>query len=186
MAKANKSRYAVLGILVNAPGSSGYDVQAIMKRSTDFFWKETFSSIYPVLDALLKEKLVEKIQDSLGGRKRNTYRVTKKGLTALQSWLMEEVELEQSRNELLLKMLFGELSPISSSIKHIETYKQQVLAKKLLLNETQKRLLKEHVHDPGLPFWLLTVEFGLRRMDASIAWAEYALGKLLKMEKMNK
>ncbi len=103
MAKANKSRYVVLGILVNTPGCSGYDIQSIMKGRKDFFWKKTFSSIYPVLGTLEKEKLVEKFESSLGGQKRNTDKVTKKGLTELQTWLMEEVELEQSRNERSLR-----------------------------------------------------------------------------------
>src|SRR5580700_2992390 len=107
MAKANKSRYAVLGILAGAPGSSGYDIRSIMKGSTGYFWQETFSSIYPVLDVLEKENLITEVEGSLSGRKRKSYKITKEGLKTLQNWLMEDVELEQGRNELLLKIFFG-------------------------------------------------------------------------------
>jgi DNA-binding PadR family transcriptional regulator len=183
MAKANKSRYAILGILANAPSSSGYDIRSIMKESTDFFWKETFSSIYPVLDTLEKEKLIAQLEQSSIGRKRTSYKITNKGLQALQIWLEEDVELEQARNELLLKVFFGDLSSVSTSIKHIEHYKQQILAKKLILERTRKTLPQEYPKDKGLPFWMISVEFGIRRTQASVEWCEYALDKLSKMKK---
>lgn len=183
MAKANKSRYAVLGILANAPGSSGYDIRSIMKGSTDYFWQETFSSIYPVLEALEKEQLIAEIEGVVSGRKRKSYKITKEGLKALQGWLLEDVELEQGRNELLLKIFFGELNSISSSIEHVKRYQQQLSAKKLILEQTRITLPKEYPHDAGLPFWLMTIEFGLRRIQASIEWSEYALNKLSKLKK---
>jgi hypothetical protein len=34
--------YAVLGIRAHAPLSSGYDIQSIMKESTDFFLERNF------------------------------------------------------------------------------------------------------------------------------------------------
>lgn len=186
MGKANKSRYAVLGILANAPGSSGYDIQSIMKESTDFFWKETFSSIYPVLDALKKEHLITELESSVSGRKRKTYKITKDGIKALQTWLLEDVELEQARNELLLKVFFGDLNSIDSSIKHIETYKQRISERKLILERARKTLTKEYQGNVGLPYWLMAVEFGICRMRASIEWSEYALDKLSKLRKSNK
>lgn len=184
MAKTNKSRYAVLGILANATGSSGYDIQSIMKGSTDFFWKETFSSIYPVLDALKKESLITELEGSFSGRRRKTYKITKEGLKSLQGWLLQGVELEQSRNEMLLKIFLGDLNSIDSSISHIETYKQQILERKLVLEKARKNLPKESQGNVGLPFWLMTVEFGIRRMQASIEWSEYALDNLSKLEKI--
>jgi PadR family transcriptional regulator AphA len=183
MGKANKSRYAVLGIIANAPGSSGYDIQSSMKESTDFFWKETFSSIYPVLESLKKDQLITEFEDALSGRKRKTYKITKEGLKALQAWLLEDIELEQARNELLLKIFLGDLNTIDSSIKHIESYKQQISKRKLILEEVRETLPTQYKGDAGLPFWLMTVEFGIRRMRASIEWSEYALNELYKLNK---
>jgi DNA-binding PadR family transcriptional regulator len=183
MGKANKSRYAVLGILANASGSSGYDIQSIMKGSTDFFWKETYSSIYPVLEALQRENLITELESSMSGRKRKAYKITRDGMRTLRRWLTEDVELEQSRNEMLLKIFLGDQSSIDSTIKHIEIYKQQISAKKLVLEQSRKTLPKEYPEDAGLPYWLMTVDFGLRRMQASLEWAEHALEKLRKMKK---
>lgn len=183
MAKSNKSRYAVLGIIANAPASSGYDIQSIMKESTDYFWKETFSSIYPVLEVLKKDHLITELESPVNGRRRKTYKITKSGLKALQNWLSEDVELEQSRNELLLKVFLGDLNSIASSIKHIKAYKQQVSERILVLEKARKSLIKDYKINKALPFWLITIEFGIRRMQASIEWAEYALNKLSKINK---
>jgi len=183
MAKASKSRYAILGILANAPGSSGYDIRASMEGSTDFFWRETFSSIYPVLESLEKENLIIAVESSGEGRKRTTYKITNEGLKTLQNWLTEDVELEQARNELLLKIFFGDLNAVSSSIQHIETYKKGISAKKLVLETIRKSLPKEYPDEAALPFWLLTVEFGIRRLQASLEWADHALTQLLKLKK---
>lgn len=183
MAKAHKSRYAILGILANAPGSSGYDIRSMMQDSTDFFWKETFSSIYPVLEVLEKEKLVTQFELSSSGRKRKTYKITNEGMQVLQKWLVEDVELEQARNEMLLKIFFGDFNSLASSMKHVETYKQGLLEKKLILEVTKKKLPEEYAKERGLPFWMMSVEFGLRRLQASIEWCEYALDKLNKMNK---
>lgn len=186
MAKANKSRYAILGLLANAPGSSGYDIQSKMKESTDFFWKETFSSIYPALEALKKEQLITELESATSGRKRTTYKITKDGIKALQSWLLEDVELEQSRNELLLKVFLGDLNSIDSSIRHIANYKQVISDRKLILEKTKKTLAKEYQGNEGLPFWLMAVEFGICRIRASIEWSEFALDILFKLKKNNK
>lgn len=182
MAKANKSRYAILGILATSPESSGYDLQSIMQESTDFFWKETFSSIYPVLDALEKENLIIEVKGTASGRRRKAYKITRKGLTELQNWLMEDVELEQSRNELLLKVFFGQFVSIKSTINHIEHYKTQILLRKSILEKAKQTLPKEYAKDPSLPFSLLTIELGIRRIQASIEWSEYALKKLSKIK----
>jgi DNA-binding PadR family transcriptional regulator len=48
MAKPNKTRYALLGFLL-MQDATGYDIKKLMERSTNNFWRETDSSIYPIL-----------------------------------------------------------------------------------------------------------------------------------------
>jgi len=57
MAKPNKTRYAVLGMLSMQP-SSGYEIKKMMEQSTDHFWREGDSSIYPILKQLLEEGML--------------------------------------------------------------------------------------------------------------------------------
>src|SRR5258707_12735330 len=56
MAKENKSRYALLGMLSIRPGS-GYDIKKFMEQSTSNFWHESYGQIYPLLKQLVDEGL---------------------------------------------------------------------------------------------------------------------------------
>src|SRR5579872_3449209 len=107
MAKSGKSQFAILGMLALLKKSSGYDLKKHMESSTQYFWKETFSSIYPVLEDLEKQKLIVKVATlTKSDRKRNTYSLTAAGQNALESWLIGPFEDVQLRNELLLKLFF--------------------------------------------------------------------------------
>ena len=54
MRSVNKTRYAILGMLLDGP-CSGYEIKALMNRSTVYFWREFDSTIYPMLKILAKE-----------------------------------------------------------------------------------------------------------------------------------
>ena len=64
MAKQGKSQFAILGMLGLLKKCSGYDLKKHMESSTQYFWKETFSSIYPVLEDLENQKLIVKVGDN--------------------------------------------------------------------------------------------------------------------------
>ncbi len=48
MARENKTKYALLGLLNVCPGS-GYDIKKLMEQSTSNFWNESYGQIYPIL-----------------------------------------------------------------------------------------------------------------------------------------
>ena len=80
MKKTNKTRYAILGMLLDKP-RSGYDIKKFMAESTAHFWQETDASIYPMLKKLEDEGKVES-QNILRGKKGSTlYSITPAGKT---------------------------------------------------------------------------------------------------------
>src|SRR5581483_2894682 len=121
MAKSSKSQFAILGMLAILKKSSGYDLKKHMESSTQYFWKETFSSIYPVLENLEKQKLILKTPTK-SNRKRNLYSLTPIGINKLKTWLREPPESIQLRNELLLKLFFGNLVHLETNIEQLENY----------------------------------------------------------------
>lgn len=176
MAKSNKSKYAIMGMLAVAPKSSGYDIKKMMEGSTQFFWKESYSSIYPVLSSLVEEGLIRQHDDkSSSDRQRNVYEITSKGKKELKEWLDKPVEYEQSRNELLLKLFFGELAPPSTTRKHVEDFHKMLIEKLKVFQTIKLRLEKEHKDDLGLPHWLMTLDYGLRQVKSAIEWCECSL-----------
>ncbi|MBA3815178.1 MAG: PadR family transcriptional regulator [Parachlamydiaceae bacterium] len=185
MAKSNKSRYAILGMLSLIPNSSGYDIKKLMESSTQYFWKETFSSIYPVLQELEKDGLILRQENhpSKNDRQRHLYFLSSQGKHVLEEWLAKPAELEQGRNELLLKLFFGDIVPPSISRQHLEEYQSILKEKKTVYLEIQDKLQREHEQETGLPYWLITLDFGIRQIDAAIDWCESTSQKLYKLEK---
>jgi DNA-binding PadR family transcriptional regulator len=176
MAKSNKSRYAILGMLRLVPNSSGYDIKKLMESSTQHFWKESYSSIYPVLQELERDGLVQRHDSpSQSDRQRHLYSLTLVGETALQSWLARPAELEQSRNELLLKLFFGDAVPSSISRQHIKEYQTVLKEKKKIFSEVKDKLQLEHDQEPGFPYWLITLDYGIRQVKAALEWCENTL-----------
>ena len=166
MAKSNKAKFAVLGILTLIPNRSGYDIKKLMESSTQYFWKETFSSIYPVLQELEQDGLISRQEDAKNDRKRYLYTISVKGKKALTDWLTKPPELEQSRNELLLKLFFGDVVPPSVSQQHLEEYQSILKDKKAMFVEIQDKLQKENKEETGLPYWLITLDFGIRHYSS--------------------
>lgn len=184
MAKSNKSKFAILGMLAVAPKSSGYDIKKLMEGSTQFFWKESYSSIYPVLGTLIEEGLIMQHEDlSKSARQRNVYELTAKGKKALKEWVNKPVEYEQFRNELLLKLFFGEFVPPSTTRKHVEEFRQMLIEKDKIYQTIKDKLQLDQKDESGLPYWLMTLDFGLRQVKAALEWCNSALKQYDKLEK---
>ncbi len=105
MRSVNKTRYAILGALLDGP-CSGYEIKSLMGRSTVYFWRESDSTIYPMLKVLAEEgKAVPNI-DYVGKKKRELFSITEAGRAEFKAWVESPTGLETSRNEFLLKLFF--------------------------------------------------------------------------------
>lgn len=105
MRLANKTRYAILGVLLDGP-CSGYEIKTLMGRSTAYFWRESDSTIYPMLKILAAEGKVLSEETYVGKKKKEIFSITKTGQTELQSWIESPTTNETPRNEFLLKLFF--------------------------------------------------------------------------------
>ncbi len=181
MAKNGKSQFAVLGMLALLKKSSGYDLKKHMESSTQYFWKETFSSIYPVLENLEKEKLIVKVEETTrSNRKCNIYTLTHKGQNTLQDWLRQPPEDMQLRNELMLKLFFGNTVPIEINIEHLERHKKE-LENKLSLYRGIKNELSNFDSLEYL-YSLITLDHGIRQTLTSLEWCNSTIKKLKSVE----
>ena len=179
MNKANRSQFAILGLLMDQP-LTGYDIKKITQESTDFFWQESFGHLYPTLNKMVTEGLITKqSEETDGARKRILYSITPTGKAAFQEWLLEPIKKQSIRNELLLKIFFGEHLPINYSIEHIET----------CLRENQQRLLffqklstKLQNNPSCSEYKQLTLAYGKQMAAAHIQWCKRALEVLQQEE----
>jgi DNA-binding PadR family transcriptional regulator len=181
--REKKSRYAILGMLSIAP-MSGYDIKKRVEESISNFWAESYGQIYPILKSLVAEKLVTKtVEKGRGKPDRHLYELTERGRDELREWLTEGVTPKVERNELLLKLFFGEEMPLEANIKHVEQYREFQRGVLERYKSIEKGIKTEYADNPNSPYWMLTVRCGQRVSLALIEWCDEALGKLNRMAK---
>ena len=175
MAKENKSKYAILGVLSTCPGS-GYDIKKFMEQSTSNFWNESYGQIYPILKQLVDEGLATSRAEKQEGKpERYIYTLTEKGQQELERWLTESIEHMVERNELLLKLFFGRHTSIAKNIEHVRSF--QALQTQLLKKyEGIERYLRAGIPDnPDCNYSLITVRYGILRCQTLLAWCDETL-----------
>ena len=148
-----------------------------------YFWSESYGQIYPTLKQLQKAGLAARKTERQTGRpERQVYSITKKGQHALAAWLEQPPRTQPVRNEFLLKLFFGMHVPPTAAIRHMEELREVESARLKTFGEIRRKIRREQARHPGLPYWLITLEGGLRATRARLAWAEQSLRILRKLE----
>ena len=108
MSSRSTTPFALLGMLSIRP-MSGYDIKKLIENSISYFWTESYGQIYPILKKLVTEKLVTRTTKKQSGKPdRHVYALTSAGRRVLRDWLARSPAPKVDRNELLLKLFFGE------------------------------------------------------------------------------
>lgn len=181
MSSRSTSRYALLGMLSIRP-MSGYDIKKLIETSVSYFWTESYGQIYPILKSLVAEKLVTRtVQKQSGKPDRHIYALTPAGRRVLRDWLARAPVPKVDRNELLLKLFFGEEVPVRVSLAHVADFRlrQGELLARYRAIEHEIRTKKKG--NPNAPFWLITVRYGRRISEALLHWCDDATRVLNKV-----
>lgn len=181
MAKENKTKYALLGVLSLGP-ASGYDIKKYCDASIAHFWNENYGHIYPVLRQLETEGLVDRKTEMNEGKARHVYHMTEKGRTVFLDWLAVPSETPPTRYEFLLKMYFSSEIPTSTVTARLEESKDfcgKLLGTYQCIADHMRQAMER---DPACRhktrFQLATVLYGIRDIQAKLAWCEDCLTML--------
>jgi PadR family transcriptional regulator AphA len=181
--KKNRTKYAVLGLLSLKP-LSGYDIKKMTEHSIGFFWSENFGAIYPLLKDLEQNELATKsIEKQDGKPDRKVYTITDAGKKELEQWLCSPIGPEYLREELLLKLFFGNEVPIQESIERL---KETIKRHQILLDQYSQ--ITRHFAESDMPvekikFYRITLNFGIKRSQMIIAWSQESIAQLQAMAK---
>ncbi|MCE1247372.1 MAG: PadR family transcriptional regulator [Firmicutes bacterium] len=185
MAKINKTRYIILGIVSMKP-ASGYDIKKWVEETFSFFWDIGYGQIYPTLEGLEKDGLVFKSTQIEDGRPiRHEYEITPAGREELQKWMTLPVEEEKCRYEILVKLFFGYMMPVEENIRIIEEFRDKKLREMELLKKFDYDIQEFINTKPQHVYPLLTLLMGIHSFKSCIDWADEAIGILKQVQKNN-
>lgn len=174
--RESRTRYVVLGMLTAGP-MTGYGLRRAIACSVGHFWQESYGQLYPALRQLAAEGLVEARATRGGpGRSGATYHLTDSGRDALAAWLALPPVLEPERNEVLLKVFFaGAVSP-EVTRRNLEQVAAALRGHRGELEAIARRLdaIPPRGRHPDMPYWRLTLDFGLEFMRMALAWIDRA------------
>ena len=164
--------YVILGMLRHEP-RSGYDIKAVVDKSTRFFWAASYGQIYPELRKLAAAGLVDGEPQATGGRKRTVYRLTEAGRAELERWLGEPPQVLELRDEGLLKLFFGAAGAPGDAIAAVQA-RQRTFEEKL----AQLRAIESMVAAGDDPYPYLVLRYGIESSEQTIEWCKRAQAEL--------
>ncbi len=177
MSRKSRTPMVILGLLTSEP-MTGYDLKNTIDRSIGHFWNESYGQLYPALKGLRAEGLVTVSERSDGGRRKKIYTITDAGQAALDEWLASAPAPRFIRNELLLRVFFGQRTPPEVLRGHLLREQGEARGLAAGLAAMSGELSQEFASEPELPFWLLTLDMGRRNAQARAEWAAAALATL--------
>lgn len=181
MARVNKTKYAILGVLSLRP-CSGYDIKKFCDHSIAHFWSENYGHIYPVLKQLEAEGAICKETEFTEGKPaRNVYRLTDKGRNELKEWLLQSVEPEPHRMEFLLQLFFSKDIPLEIVLTKLKSAKEECekILQQYLKIEMSMKDKKNADENPSLPFWRASLRYGIQDVRGKIDWCSETIQELI-------
>ena len=179
--RTNNTLFAILGMLHLAP-MSGYDIRKESETSLGYFWSESYGQIYPALRELKAQGLIRRRPGASpgGSRDRHVYEITEKGRDALALWRSEPPRRAPARNELLLKLFFGQRGEAVPEIEWLDLRARQERESLREFARIRKELRERRDH-PSLPYWLVTLSYGEHHARSVIRWCRESRRALLAM-----
>lgn len=199
MSRRSRSEFALLGLLSKAP-RSGYDVRREVTDTLSHFWAESYGNIYPVLHRLHEQGLVNRAtKPGSGGPPRQEYSITEDGLEELKAWLSSPIAPSKPRNELPLRVYLSSLITDAELAALLRDFANQLGSRMAFLAEARSAIRGE-AHATGsseisgarsrkrestpapapreLMRWLMTIDLGIRSMEAVLGWCEDTIATL--------
>ncbi len=179
-------KHALLGFLNYAP-KTGYELKQHMDESIYYFWNANLSQIYPTLNKMAGEGLLNmEVEYQEDRPNRKVYHITDAGQQELLRWLREPAGLPPLRVAFLIKVFFGgslDKEEILAQLRHQLALHQERLVE---YQETVRETVRQNVESTGLEregfFWDLTREAGIRYEEGWIAWCQETIGKIEAMD----
>jgi PadR family transcriptional regulator AphA len=160
-------RFALLGLLTIQP-SSGYDLKRTITRSTYFIWNATGPQIYNTLHNLREEGYItSKALAQKGKPDKEIHSVTASGRAALKKFMSKPIRASVTRDEVLLRIFFGNLASRTVIRRELEAYLDRIREEYAFMEATRARI---HANPGGRhearKFQLLSLQIKVAQLRA--------------------
>jgi DNA-binding PadR family transcriptional regulator len=167
-------RHALLGLLDDDQPASGYELLKVFDSSLANAWPATQSQVYSELNRLADEGLIT--VSALGPRGRKDYAITVDGKRALRDWLAAPPVDKPVRSDMLLRVFFLNSIPVEQARELFAARRERVRAEQERLREIAVAIAGDS--DPISIDGRIALEFGLRKAQMELEWAEWAIDQL--------
>lgn len=167
-------KFMILGFLTYKE-STGYDIKQAMIQSTSNFMNASFGSIYPALNKLENDGLINSTKVIENGKYKKIYTINEIGEDIFLKWLEEPIDFMRSYEDILVKIFFYEKLPKEKVSKLIEQLVEDI-NKKL----EQLENLKTEVKGKAGYFEISTLYFGIDHLKFMVGWYKKFLDDLNK------
>jgi DNA-binding PadR family transcriptional regulator len=175
MAKANYTKYVILGMLSTGP-MTGYEIRKYVKELFSYVWDISYGQIYPMLSRLAREGLATmSVESSARGPERKVYEITARGKEDLQKWL---VGPETKEYELLLKMCFGSQMDPRLIVEKLDAYRRKRDEEIDLMVRFLEEFGDGQAYGRNAPYYRMITELGLAYFREEKAWCSKSIDML--------
>ena len=133
-------RYALLGLLAVQP-ASGYDLKRAINRSTYFIWNATGPQIYNTLHDLREDGYItSRSLPQTGKPDKHIHTITTRGRAALKEFMSEPIRASVTRDEVLLRIFFGNFANKKTMRRELEAYLERIGQERAIMEATEARV----------------------------------------------
>jgi DNA-binding PadR family transcriptional regulator len=133
-------KFALLGMIALRP-ASGYDLKRMIDRSIYFIWNVTGPQIYSTLRTLREDGHISSESVPQKGKPdKHIHTITAKGRTALQDFMNEPIRASVTRDEVLLRIFFGNFASEKVIMRELGSYLDRIRHERAYMEATKARI----------------------------------------------
>jgi PadR family transcriptional regulator, regulatory protein AphA len=172
---------ALLGLIAEVPGVSGYDIIKIFDLSMAHYWHAHQTQIYPTLDRMEEARLIKRRNVVQRNRpNKRLYTITPAGERLLIEWLESPFEGINLKHPPLLRCRFlGHLGADGAiAVLREEQRSWAIHLKRYREIEKDYFAAGKGYADVNKMFSMFTLKYGVDWMQENIKWCEWAIGEI--------
>jgi DNA-binding PadR family transcriptional regulator len=173
--------YALLGLIAESSGVTGYDIVKIFELSMRHFWHAHQGQIYPTLERMEAQGWIRSRHVIQRGRpNKREFSIAPAGERALTRWLHSPFEKMKLKYPPLLRTRFLGHLGADAARAQLEEHKRQTQVYLDELREIERGFFAhfERYPDEHHMFSYFTLKYGIGWMEQNLRWCDWALAEL--------